>query len=154
MLSTTAATGTSVQEAIRVQIGTMAIDKIIGQPTTTSANNLKEKIAKIVASVKTTKWGGRHGYLPLVLNNTEWQTASGHGATLPSGDPNNTDRLTQPPLVPAGLTNTMTITSRQAITSKDDRDKAELLTQEAVESITVGRIITEIIDAPYVEELE
>ena len=48
----------------------------------------------------------------------------------------------------------MSITARQAITSKDNRDKAEFWTQEAVDSITVGRIVTEIIDAPYVEELE
>ena len=153
-MSSTTATGTSVQEAIRTQIGTMAIDKIIGQPTTTSVNNLKEQIAKIAASVKTTKWGGRHGYLPLVLDNTEWQTASGHGTTLPNGNPNNTDRLTKPPLVPVGLTSTMSISARLAITNKDDRDKAEFWTQEAIDSITVGRIVTEIIDAPYVEELE
>ena len=154
MSSTTGATGASVQESIRAQIGTSAIDKIIGQPTTTSVNNLKEQIAKIAASVKTTKWGGRHGYLPLVLDDTEWRTASGYGATLPNGEPNNTDRLTRPPLVPVGLTNTMTITARHAITSKDDHDQADFWTQEAVDSIIVDRIVTEIIDAPYVEELE
>ena len=154
MSSTTGTTGASVQESIRAQIGTSAIDKIIGQPTTTSVNNLKEQIAKIAASVKTTKWGGRHRYLPLVLDDTEWQAASSFGDTLPSGAPNNTHRLTRPPLVPAGLANNMTITARHAITSKHERDKAEFWTQEAVDSIIVDRIVTEIIDAPYVEELE
>ena len=48
----------------------------------------------------------------------------------------------------------MSISDRLAVTNKDDRYKAEFWTQEAIDSITVGRIVTEIIDAPYVKELE
>jgi len=64
---------TAVDEAIRDKIYAMPLDKIVSQPTTATVNHLKEKIAKIAALIKTTKWGSRHMYLPLVLNNKEYQ---------------------------------------------------------------------------------
>jgi len=112
---TASATETAVREAVRTKIYTMPLSKISGQPTTATANHLKEQIAKIAASIKTTKWGGRHCHLPLVLSDPEWQTASCIGATLPDGTANNTDRQPQPPLIPEGLTNSMAHINRQTV---------------------------------------
>jgi len=89
---TASATETAMCEAVRAKIYTMPLDKIVGQPTTATANQLKEQIAKIAAAIKTTKWGGRHGHLPLVLSGMEWQTAAGIGAAFPDDTANNTDR--------------------------------------------------------------
>ena len=66
-------TDTAVDEAIRAKIYTIPLGKIVGQPTTATVNHLNEKITKIAALIKTTKWGSRHMYLPLVLNNKEYQ---------------------------------------------------------------------------------
>ena len=55
---TASATETAVREAVRAKIYAMPLDKIVGQPTTATANQLKEQIAKIAAAIKTIKWGG------------------------------------------------------------------------------------------------
>ena len=47
--------------------------------------------------------GGRHSHLALILDDAKYQTAMGHGETLPNGNTNTTARLPPPPLVPAGL---------------------------------------------------
>jgi len=151
---TASATETAVREAVRAKIYAMPLDKIVGQPTTATANHLKEQIAKIAAAIKTTKWGGRHGHLPLVLSDTEWQTASGVGATFPDGTANNTDRQPQPPLIPAGLTNNMTHINRETIKSRHDLANINFWTQEAVDDISVERIVQDIVDEMYVEELD
>ena len=49
-------------------------DKIFGKPTTKTMNIMTEKMAKIVASVKTTVWGGKHGSLALVINEDDYIT--------------------------------------------------------------------------------
>ena len=151
---TASATETAVREAVRAKIYAMPLDKIVGQPTTATANQLKEQIAKIAAAIKTTKWGGRHGHLPLVLSDTEWQTASGVGATFPDGTANNTDRQPQPPLIPVGLTNNMTHINRETIKSRHDLANINFWTQEAVDKISVERIVQDIVDEMYVEELD
>ena len=51
-------------------------DEIIGQPTTESMNILTEKMAKMVAVVKKTAWGGNHGSLALVLDKYDYRTVT------------------------------------------------------------------------------
>ena len=63
----------SIREAVRAQISTMPLGRNVGQPTNTTLNHLKQKCAKLAASVKTTKWGGRHGCLALVMDEEEFQ---------------------------------------------------------------------------------
>jgi hypothetical protein len=53
-------------------VAPMTINKITGQPTSFNVNLLKQKIAEIVALVKTTSWGGRHGHLVLILNDDKY----------------------------------------------------------------------------------
>ena len=102
-------TETAVREAVRTKIMAMPLDRVIGQPNPTSFKHLKEQLAKIASAIKTTNWGGRHGHLALVLDDEEYQTASGFGETLPDGNSNTTDRMDQPPLVAHGLVNNMTL---------------------------------------------
>ena len=82
----------SIREAIREKIYSLPLDKVIGQPSMKTWQHTREQSCKIVAQVKTTYWGGRHGCLALVLNNAEFRTAT--------GDPNaDTDRQPKPSLV-------------------------------------------------------
>jgi hypothetical protein len=48
------------------------LDVIVGRPTTESMDRMTEKIAQMVAPVKTTAWGGLHGSLALVLDDADY----------------------------------------------------------------------------------
>ena len=146
-MSSPTANEATVREAVRAIIAHMPIDRIIGQPTNASLNNLKQQIAKIAAAVKTTKWGGRHGHLALVLNNAEYQAVTGV-ATI------TTDRLPPPPIVPDGLTNNTTLTHRTRIMADHNLECQEFWKQEAVDAIVVDKIVREAIEPTYVEELD
>ena len=103
-MSSPTANEATVREAVRATIALLPLDKITGQPTNSSVNHLKQQVAKIVAAVKTTNWGGRHGHLALVLTDTEYQTVTGSADIT-------TERGTAPPILPDALANNATLTS-------------------------------------------
>ena len=76
-MSSPTATEAAVREAIRNQLTAMPLDKIHGQPTNTTVNHLVKQIARMAAAVKTTQWGGRHGCLPLAIDDAEYQRITG-----------------------------------------------------------------------------
>ena len=49
------------------------IHAIVGQPTLTSLQLVVKKIAIFAIHLVTTKWGGKHGFLPLVLSEAKMQ---------------------------------------------------------------------------------
>ena len=57
-MSSLTANEATVREAVRATLAFLPLEKIIGQPSNTSVNHLKQQVAKIVAAVKTTGWGG------------------------------------------------------------------------------------------------
>ena len=146
-MSSPTANEATVREAVRATIALLPLDKITGQPTNSSVNHLKQQVAKIASAVKTTKWGGRHGHLALVLTDTEYQTVTGSADIT-------TERGTAPPIVPEALANNATLTSRTRVMADHNLACQEFWLQEAVDSIIVDRIVREVIDAAYVEELE
>eukprot|EP00804_Cyclotella_cryptica_P012914 CCRYP_002274-RA/>CCRYP_002274-RA protein AED:0.23 eAED:0.09 QI:0/0/0/1/0/0/2/0/1265 len=137
----------AVREAVRAIIAPMSIDKIIGQPSNSTVNLLKQQVAKIAAAVKTTSWGGRHGHLALVLNDDEYRLVT-FDATQ------TTTRLVAPPIVPTALANNTTITLRARITADHNLECQEFWKQEAVDAVIVEKIVREGVDAPYNEELD
>ena len=146
-MSSPTANEATIREAVRATIALLPLDKITGQPTNSSVNHLKQQVAKIASAVKTTKWGGRHGHLALVLTDTEYQTVTGSADIT-------TERGTAPPIVPEALANNATLTSRTRVMADHNLACQEFWLQEAVDSIIVDRIVREVIDAAYVEELE
>jgi hypothetical protein len=64
----TLAAGSSVHQTVSLIMSAKPIDIIVGQPTTKSMKKMTEQMAQMVAPVKTTTWGGRHGLLALVLD--------------------------------------------------------------------------------------
>eukprot|EP00804_Cyclotella_cryptica_P001037 CCRYP_008358-RA/>CCRYP_008358-RA protein AED:0.67 eAED:0.67 QI:0/0/0/0.5/1/1/2/0/762 len=146
-MSSPTANEATIREAVRATIALLPLDKITGQPTNSSVNHLKQQVAKIAAAVKTTNWGGRHGHLALVLSDTEYQTVTGTPDIT-------TERITAPPIVPEALANNATLTSRTRVMADHNLACHEFWLQEAVDSIIVDRVVREVIDAAYVEELE
>ncbi len=71
-MSSPTASEAAVYEAVRAIVAPLPLDKVVGQPTTSTVNHLQQQIAKIAAAVKTTSWGGRHGHLALVLTDAEY----------------------------------------------------------------------------------
>ena len=146
-MSSPTANEATVREAVRATIALLPLDKITGQPTNSSVNHLKQQVAKIAAAVKTTNWGGRHGHLALVLSDTEYQTVTGTPQIT-------TERATAPPIIPEALANNATLTSRTRVMADHNLACQEFWLQEAADSIIVDRIVREVINAAYVEELE
>lgn len=107
-----------------------------------------------MVAIKTTQWGGQNGHLALVLYNTAYHTSSGHRTTLPGGTTNNTNGQNQPPLIPAGLINNMTNSNRTDIQGQHERKSIEYWTQDAVDEFSVERIVQDVINPMYVEELD
>ena len=137
----------AVLKAVRAIIAPMPIDKIIGQPSNSTVNLLKQQVAKILAAVKTTSWGGRHGHLALVLTNNEYRLVTGNVTQA-------TTCLVAPPIVPTALANNTTITLRAGITADHNLECHEYWKQEAVDAVIVDKIVREGVDAPYIEELD
>ena len=135
-------TEAGIREGIWLQTMQMPLDKIIGQPTTTTVNHLKQQITKIAAAVKTTKWGGRHRHLALVLDNMSYQAVTGN-ATLPDGSTNNTDQLHAPPIVPVGITNSTTVVNKIRIMATHTLAQQEFWKQEAIDAVLVEQITKE-----------
>ena len=108
----------AVREAVRAMIAHMPMDKIIGQPTNTTVNQLKQQAAKITAAVKTSKRGGRHGHLALVLNESEYRMVT-------SVDTADVDRLDAPPIIPANLANNTTVINRARINATHNLENQE-----------------------------
>ena len=146
-MSSPTANEATVYEAVRAIITPLPLDKIIGQPTTSTVNHLRQQIAKIAAAVKTTSWGGRHGHLALVLTDAEYRTVTGNPDIV-------VDRLPPPPIVATGLSNTTTLTNRASITGLHNLACQEFWKQEAVDALIVDKIVREAVDPTYVEELE
>ncbi len=70
----TLAAGLSIHQTVSLIMSAKPLDVIVGQPTTESMNKTMEQTAQMVAPIKTTAWGGRHGLLALVLDDTDYKS--------------------------------------------------------------------------------
>ena len=134
----------AIPEAVRAKNATMLLDWIVGQPTNTTVNHIEQQCAKLGASVKTTKWGGRHGCLALVIDKEEFQSITGD-------DTATTNHLNTPPLSPDGLTNNTTLINQTKLNAKHKIEQEEYWKQEAVNGVTVNCLAQDIIDPAYIK---
>ena len=123
------------------------LDKIVGNPTHVTLSTLRKQAAKIVCTIPTSKWGGTTGHLALVLHQDEFRLATGNAGAI-------VDRIPAVPLVPDGLANNTTLLNRTRITATHQQLQNEKWTQEAVDHFMVERIVKELVDSTYVEELD
>jgi phosphoribosylformylglycinamidine (FGAM) synthase-like enzyme len=124
----------------------MPIDKIIGQPTNSTINLLKQQVTKIAAAVKTTSWGRRHGHLILILTDDKYRLVTGNATQA-------TTCLVAPPIVPTALANNTTLTLCANITADHNLECQEYWKQEAVNAVIVDKIVRKGINAWYIKEL-
>jgi hypothetical protein len=61
----TSAAGSFTHQMVSLIMSAKPLDVIVGQPTTESMNKMMEQMAQMVAPIKTTAWGSRHGLLAL-----------------------------------------------------------------------------------------
>ena len=54
------------------------ITRVVGQPSLTSVRSLVDELAKIAAGCKTSKWGGKHGHLEVVLGMEKYRLVLAH----------------------------------------------------------------------------
>ena len=84
-----AATVTAIAKMVIGYMGDVLLNSILGQPTLNSMQHLSKQLVSYFA---TTKWGGKHGFLPLVLSEAK--------ISLTVGDNNlNCKRLSKPDLL-------------------------------------------------------
>ncbi len=97
----TSAAGLSVRQTVSLIISAKPLNVIVGQPTTKSMNKMTEQIAQMVAPVKMTAWGGQHGSLALVLDDTDYKN-------ITKLTKQTTALITQPDAVNQGITDQST----------------------------------------------
>ncbi len=73
--------GSTVHTTVNLIMSAKPLDTIVGQPTTEAMDRMTEQMAQMVARVKTTAWGGLHGSLALVLDDTDYATITRNAVT-------------------------------------------------------------------------
>ena len=124
---------------------TKPLDIIVGQPTTETMNKMVEQMAQMVAPVKTTAWGGRHGSLALVLNDTDYSSITKMKIT-------STTPVDQPDAINKGITATSTPLELLTFQEETKKLQKEFDLQEAVTNIGMQCIIDSI-QEQFIEEL-
>ncbi len=130
----TSAMGSSVHQMVSLIMAAKPLDVIVGQPTAETMNKMVEQMAQMVAPIKTTAWGGCHGSLALVLDDTDYSSITKVCIT-------STKLVTQPNAINKGIT--ATSTPLEILTFKEETKKLqkEFDLQEAVTNIGVQCII-------------
>ncbi len=113
------------------------LDVIIGQPTTETINKMVEQMAQMVATVKTTAWGGRHGSLSLVLDGADYSSITKACVT-------STTPVTQPDAINKGIMATSTPLKILTFQEETKKLQKEFDLQEAVTNIGVQCIIVRV----------
>jgi hypothetical protein len=141
----TSATGSSVHQMVSLIMSAKPLNVIIGQLTTNSMNKMAEQMAQMVAPIKTTAWGGRHGSLALVLDDTDYKS-------ITKLTTQTTMLVTQPDAVNQGITNQSTPVEILTLQTEMKTLQKEFDLQEAVINIGVQHII-DYVKEQYVKEL-
>ena len=141
----TLATGSSVHQTVSLIMAAKPLDIIVRQPTTDTMNKTVEQMVQMVAPVKTTAWGGRHGFLVRVLDGADYLSIT--KAKITSSKPVNQPDTINKSIMAAS-------TPLEILTFQEEKKKLQKQfdLQEAVTNIGVQRIIDSI-EEQYIKEL-
>jgi hypothetical protein len=139
------AMGLSVHQMVALIMLAKLLNIIIGQPTTNSMDRMIEQRAQMVASIKTSAWGGLNGSLALILDDTDYATITMNIVTL------------SVPLIKLTTINprfNKQSNTYEILTLQKEMKalQKEFELQKAVTTIRVQRIINSI-EEQYIEEL-
>ena len=77
-MTATTTTVNAITKMVKERMEAVPIDAIFGKPTLHSVQHLIEKLATFTSHCATTKWGGKHGFLPLVLSEAKMRPSTGN----------------------------------------------------------------------------
>jgi hypothetical protein len=109
-------------------------------------NKMGEQMAQMVAFVKTTAWGGRHGSLALVLDDADYLSM------ITKAKITSTTPVNQPDTINKSVTATSTPLEILTFQEETKKLQKEFEIQEAVTNFGVQRIIDSV-EEQYIEEL-
>ena len=69
---------TAITKMVNGIMEAVPLDAIMGQPNLNSVRHLINQLADFAIHLDTTKWGGKHGLLPLVLTKTKMRLTAGN----------------------------------------------------------------------------
>ena len=141
----TSATGSSVHQTVSLIMAAKPLNAIVGQPTMKTMSKMVEQMAQMVALVKTTIWGGRHGSLALVLDDADYSSITKAKIT-------STKLVNRPDTINKGIRTTSTPLEILIFQEEMKKLQKEFDLQEAVTNFGVQRIIDSI-EEQYIEEL-
>ncbi len=121
------------------------LNVIVGQPTIKSMDRMMGQRTQMVASVKTTAWGGLHGSLALVLDDADYAMVTKNIVTLAAS-------LSKPAMINPKINRLFTPYEIPTLQEEMKTFQKEFKLQEAVTTIGVQCIIDSI-EEQYVEEL-
>ncbi len=145
MMNFTSATGLSVHQMVSLIMAAKPLVIIIGHPTTETMNKMKEQMARMVAPVKTTTWGGCHGPLALVLDNANYSNITKARTT-------STTPVTQLDAINKGIMATSTPLKILTFQEETKKLQKDFDLQEVVTNIGIKCIIDSV-EEQYIKEL-
>ena len=122
------------------------LDAIVGQPTLNSVRHLSEHLTTFASHFATTKWGVKHGLLPLILRKAKICLAAGDNSL-------DCERLDKPELLNPKIEDG---TKGHELLQLQEDQKVEwqyYTFQELVDSMLVKATVAAV-DVQYVEDLE
>ena len=137
-------TVTAITEMVIWQMEAVLFYAIVGQPNLNSVRHLVEQLETFTSHFATTKWGGKHGFLPLVLSKIKMRLAAGDNNL-------NCERLNKLEL-PSSRISDSTNGQKFLYLQEDQKFKCQEYTfKEVVNSVAVEAIFSAV-DAQYIEE--
>ena len=143
-MSTTGAA--AVNAMVKARFDTTNFTRIVGAPEHGPIDILEDEIAKVAATFKTTRYGGRTGCLALIVDEEEMRRVTKDG-TL------DCTRAPKPPLLSPRLSDTTTATDGKTFAAEHRQVWFEYYLDQAVDLYGVAAIVAST-DAQYLAELE
>ena len=140
------ATVTAITKTVRVRMEAVPLDEIMVQLTLKSVRNLVAQLAAFESHFATTKWGGNHGFLPLVLNETKMSLAAGNQHL-------NCGPIKKPDFLNLKIEDDTK--GRELLQFQEDHkvNWKEYTFQEVVDDVAVEAIVAAV-DAQYMEDIK
>ena len=136
----------AVNTMVKARFDTTNFTRIVRAPEHGPIDILKDEIAKVAATFKTTWYGGRTGCLALIVDEEEMQRVTKDGTLDCTCTPN-------PPLLSPRLSDTTTATDGKTFAADHQQVWFEYYLDQAVDIYSVAAIVTST-DTQYLAELE
>ena len=144
-MSAITSTVTAITEMVQGQLEAVPFDPLIGQPTRHSVRQLIDELAGFTSHFSSSHWGGRHGYLSLVLFDAEMRLVTGDAAL-------DCSRLPLPAHINTRITDATVGHALLQLKEEHKVECQEYTFQTVLYAISVKAIVADV-DDQYVEEL-